>query len=727
MCGISGIIRFKGSRLNKRDFSILKNIGDRLKNRGPDDEATFADNDVTFLFRRLSIIDLEGGRQPFQDARAVGMVNGEIYNYKSLKKKISYNFKSDSDGEVILPLWDERGESFLESLNGMFALAIYDKKKKQVLLARDRMGIKPLYYAITKKGHLIFASEIKGLLAHPDCPRELDWEAHLTRRMKVQDLSQPLMSGFKGIEMLPAASYLLIDLKKESLTQKKWWTLDFKQKNDLTEKEAIQKYHDLLADSIELQLMSDVEVGLALSGGIDSVAIAAFAAKHKPIKTFTVLSQSTYLTGDCESAFYAAKHLGLENHQLYFPWQKEILTADLFKEINWACEMPTNPEQVFKFLLYRKIRQDFPQVKTILLGQGSDEFNGGYCHVYLQEQYPELKEESHDWPLFINTMAKMKREARLNQKDPYLIVDAPFLNDEFVSKFASFPDISPWNYYQSFYARSIEDYNLWHEDRTASANQLENRVPFLDHRLVEFCAKVPLKLHEKLFWEKKILRKAVKDLLPKKHVDREKIPFYMGSAEKYALRMMYDLLASNKQALLKEALLENPHVSSILDIEAIRSHFKAMPDNPSFSGTEFLIELTSLGLWSKWLKEKPPESVEVDIDWMPIKDWKKEKKAIDTQMSESKLCLKKNTVLRFAKDVFLVHKPKDDQYYLSRDFTLEHEICNKTKKPYINFLKEIDGKKSLSSLLKKVQIPLETLIPDIEEALEYAILEIVKK
>ncbi len=730
MCGIAGIIRFKGPKLTEtRDKRILKKMGQRLRFRGPDDEALHFNSDVAFLFRRLSIIDIEGGRQPFEDKRLLAMCNGEIYNYEDLKKKSDYPYQSKSDCEVILPLYEEKGKDFLKSLNGMFAIALWDKKRSQVILARDRLGIKPLFYAITKKGHLVFASEIKALLAHPDISAELDWEENLTRRIKLLDFSKPLNSGFKNIQMLQSGSRLIIDLKKETSHEERWWELQFKTKeNDSrSEHEVIQGYKDLLQESVHMQLMSDVEVGLTLSGGIDSVAIAALASEVKPIETFTVLNLSTFTTGDAENAFKAAELFKLSNHQLYFPWQNETISADLFKEINWACEMPITPEQIFKFGLYKKIKSDFPLVKTLLMGQGSDEFNGGYCHIYLEEQLPEVLTEQHTWKLFMETMSKMKKEGRLFQKDPYMMSFASSINNKFVDRFASYPDMDPWNFYQKFYQRSIDDYNLWHEDRMAAANQLENRVPFLDHRIVEYLAKVPKKLRPKLFWEKRILRNAMKKVLPEALYNRKKVPFYMGGSERYAYRMLYDLIARNHSALLKEAILDNPFAKDVLDIDFVRDGFKRIPENPSYTGTEFFVELVSLGLWSLWVKEKKEiEPTVSNLDWYPIKNWDNQVKDIQQMMGEVTSQINPESILRFAEGRLLVVSPTNQRVYIARDFVMEFELDSETKKNYISVLSHLNGKTSLEGILEKVGTHFESILPDLEEGLEYGVLEIVK-
>lgn len=729
MCGIAGIIRFKGSPLVKRkELPTLKKMASTLRFRGPDDEEVVFDPEVAFIFRRLSIIDIVGGRQPFETKRLLVMCNGEIYNYKDLKKQNPYPYTSQSDCEVILPLYENHGADFLTQLNGMFAIALWDKKKGQVVLARDRLGIKPLFYTVTKKGHLIFGSEIKALLQHPDCDAELDLETNLIRKEIVFNLSVPLTSGFKNINSLPPGSRLVVDLKKETIREERWWELKFPQskKDKRSANELIQEYGSLLQESVHMQLMSDVEVGLTLSGGIDSVAIAAFASQVKPIETFTIFNQSTFLNGEVESAFQAAKYLGLKNHRLYFPWQEPVITEDLFKEITWALELPMSTEHVFKFLLYKKIKQDFPNLKTLLMGQGSDEFNGGYGNIYISDQMPQLDEKHHAWPLFMGAMDAIEQRERLIQTSPYLLNLLPFLSPKFIDERASFPKIDPWIYYQKQYIRNIDTYNLWHEDRSAAANQIENRVPFLDHRIVEFCASVPVERREEVFWQKNILRKSMEGRIPESLQNRKKVPFYYGLGQRYAFRTMYELIAQNDFALLKESILDNSNVKNKLNVDAVIQGFKSLPHNPTYDGVELFIELVSLGLWSSWVKKRPNiEATETDLEWYPIKDWSKQKPKMERMLGVKSDNICGASILTFAKDYFLVINPSNSKSYIATEEILEFELDSKNKKNYIKLLELIDGKTNLNTLLKSVGIPLESVLPDLEEALEYGVLQII--
>lgn len=722
MCGITGILRFKGPPLTQKDLHSLKAMGWRLRNRGPDDEQIFVDEDkVAFLFRRLSIIDLEGGKQPMLDStnQVALMVNGEIYNYQEIRKRYpSYPFRSQCDSEVILPLYQKKQERLVEDLNGMFAIALWDKKEEKLFLIRDHFGVKPLFYTIDKKGHLLFASEIKALLAHPDCTRKLDWNSSLMRKgMGVMDLNQPLTSGFEDIVYLPAGSMLIVDQKEKKLETKKWWKLKF-QEEALTEQQAIEGYRDLLQDAVQKQLMSDVEVGMALSGGIDSVAIATFAAKFMPIKTFTVLNLSTMQHGDAEAAALAAKFLGMPNYQLYFPWQDMKVSAELYKEAIYACEMPFDGEHLLKYVLYGHIKKSFPHIKTILLGQGSDEFNGGYCHLWIKMHFPEIPESKHDWELFWSAMQRQKKMGQIYCSRKFLQDFRHFFAENY---FEHFKELDPWQYYQSLYLRNIVDYNVWHEDRNTAAHQLEDRVPFLDYRLVEYTTKIPKHLRPKLFWEKRILREALKPFLPKELVERPKVPFYKGVAERYTFRTLYDMMRANNNAFINEAIFDNPYVQEVLDIPYFRNSFEKIPECPSYETLENIASLASLGLLAKWARENTEiEAVEnLNLQWVDLETYGKEALAITLSTKKN---ITEETILAFAPKVGLFFNAKKDAFFLIKDeeilFTLE-------KEGMIAFIQKVDGKQTVKEILAHIPYKFSDILADLEEGVEYGVLQVL--
>jgi asparagine synthase (glutamine-hydrolysing) len=535
MCGLAGILK-KNGNLGSEIEPILRTMGNQIAYRGPDDEQIFINGSFGGVFRRLSIVDVAGGRQPLfnEDNSLMLMVNGEIYNHRDLKSRLKepHQFRTQSDCEIILPLYEEKGEDFLNDLNGMFALVLWDKRKQRLILARDRLGIKPLYYTDSKQ-RLLFGSEIKALLAHPDCPREFDWVEALSHQHQQMYPDDCLPSFFKDIHYLPAGSLLIADMPANNITVKRYWRLtplsDEEYALDTrTEQEMIAGYGELLADSVKLRLMADVEVGLFLSGGIDSVSVAALASRHQKLHTFSVLSQSTFQNGDARAGHLAAKHLGMPNHQLLYSWHDNPFTPEHWKALLWLCETPLcNAEHLYKYHLHRYAKHLRPALKVILLGQGSDEFNGGYSVDYVKDYRPDLNEEERNWSAFINIFGDFEKDALIGRANANLAQYGGVLTKGFLASCSRQTHYqNPWLYYVNMYLQNLQMYNLWHEDRTAAGNSIENRVPFLDHRLVEYTMKIPPQKYEALFWDKAILRQAMKEQLPPELSQRPKCPLW---------------------------------------------------------------------------------------------------------------------------------------------------------------------------------------------------------
>lgn len=240
MCGIAGFINLDGRPLvNGQDEPILKRMGDAIHHRGPDDTQTMLWENVGFIFKRLSIVDLAGGRQPFttQDGRVSAMVNGEIYNHQEIRKELAmrHRLASHSDCEVVPYLYIDRDKRMFDPVNGMFAVALLDRASRRLLLARDRLGIKPLFYCVADGGKvLVFASELKGLFAHPAVPREFDWSRALARTWSGRDTRpEEMASCFQGIDRVPAGSILDLDLSAGGFSVETYWRLPRERANDL--------------------------------------------------------------------------------------------------------------------------------------------------------------------------------------------------------------------------------------------------------------------------------------------------------------------------------------------------------------------------------------------------------------------------------------------------------------------------------------------------------------
>ncbi|HEY5366346.1 MAG TPA: asparagine synthase (glutamine-hydrolyzing), partial [Casimicrobiaceae bacterium] len=489
MCGIAGYINLDGRPLAPdADEPVLAGMGDALHHRGPDDTRVLLWENVGFIFKRLSIVDLEGGAQPLHaaDGRISAMVNGEIYNHRAIRADLAHrhSFGTASDCEVIPYLYLERDLDLLAPVNGMFAVALLDRQKRRVLLARDHTGIKPLFYCIADNGRvLVFASELKGLFAHPAVPRVFDWHSALVDPPARDARTVEYTSGFKGIERVPAATVVDIDLHAGRVKSRRYWTLPARDPSPAQAKAKASDYVDgyraLLADSVTLRLMSDVGYGVFLSGGVDSSVVAAIAARAGPFPTFSIRSQSTQGSGDARGAREVADVLGLPNHQVLFDEATLAVDPDHWRRVLWACELYSlTAEQLFKFNLHAFARRHYPNLKVMLLGQGSDEFNGGYISAVLQREGPW---NAGDWKSMgerLRHMHAAHAAATAGVSEGYLDLFASgALARDFAVDAHRVPDADTvWDLYVAHFRKNL-DYHLWHEDRTAAWHSIENRVP----------------------------------------------------------------------------------------------------------------------------------------------------------------------------------------------------------------------------------------------------------
>ena len=387
MCGITGWANLDSHAPppdGARD--LLHAMCERMVHRGPDSEGLFATTGVALGMRRLAIIDLVTGEQPaFSEDRSIAVVlNGEIYNYRELRallEKRGHSFRSASDTEVLPHLYEEYGDAMVNELNGMFAFALWDSRRRRLLIARDRFGEKPLYWGVFDNT-LLFASEPKVLLAHPAVKPSLNLQA-LRQYLSFDYVPAPL-TIYRGINKLTAAHKLT--LERGEVKVERYWKLDYKTKEPApSEREAADHLRELLADAVRMRLVSDVPLGVLLSGGVDSSTIAALAvrASSEAVKTFSI----SFAEASFDESAYArgvAKFLGTDHHEERL---SANLAANLLSEIgSWMDEPFSDPSLVPTYLLSRFTRK---HVTVALGGDGGDELFAGYP-MYVGHRWAEI-------------------------------------------------------------------------------------------------------------------------------------------------------------------------------------------------------------------------------------------------------------------------------------------------------------------------------------------------
>lgn len=555
MCGICGVFNFDGRPANRE---LLEKMTSVMRHRGPDGAGDYLSGQVGLGHRRLSIIDLGGGSQPIANETDTVQVvfNGEIYNFVELREQLEkdgHAFKTRSDTEVIVHAYEQWGLECVTRFNGIFAFALWDSNRRRLILARDHLGVKPLYYTVlTNK--LLFASEIKSLLTDRDCPREIDIRS-LGLLFTLRYVPSP-DTLFDRIKKLPPAHLMVIEGNGYQI--KKYWTWKPRITNGRNERQLIESYQDLLEDAVRLQMRSDVPVGLFLSSGIDSGALLAIMRKYSggPIHTFTIGFEGGEKSNETDDARALAERFGANHSQMMVaPRDYE----NYYERYLLDLEEPVGNETAAAFYFVSLLASR--KVKVALTGQGADEPWAGYHRyigVKLSRIYSRLPRclTEHVFNTVVGRFAKNERLKRgvLSLHEPDILTRFvkiySFYSSEMKAKLfqpwvkelispnghdareALFPLQAEVAHHdpltQVLYIdtrANLPDDLLMVADKTSMANSLEARVPFLDRRLVEFIESLPPDLKLRGFQGKYLHKKAVEKWLPEQVVYRKKKGF----------------------------------------------------------------------------------------------------------------------------------------------------------------------------------------------------------
>jgi asparagine synthase (glutamine-hydrolysing) len=560
MCGICGIFHFSSDQ--RADEAALLQMNQQIVHRGPDDAGTLFRDGAGLAMRRLSIIDLKTGHQPLsnEDGSLWIVFNGEIYNHAELRQKMlarGHTYRTNSDTESIVHLYEEYGQDCVKHLRGMFAFAIWDQVQHKLFAARDRLGIKPFYYRLQDRT-FIFGSEIKALLAFPGV------EAEFNPSVLPEYLAFGYVAGeetfFSGIRKLPAGHTLELS-RTEGLNIRQYWDLSIAEDPETRPRDYyVCRYRELLDDAVSSHLMSDVPLGVFLSGGLDSSAVAALTAKgsQQPIQTFSVgYAEQAY--SELPYARIVANHIGSQHHEVQVTRQQFF---DTLPDVIWHEDEPVC--WTSSVALYHLAKLTREHVTVVLTGEGSDETLAGYTrypwtvwNARMDSVYRGIVPSA--FRTFLRDhihSAKLGAGLRRRLEHTCLGRDGAswpsFYFDNFYSAFSAGEQrqiLTPEfrNNADSAYAGSMAfwerssgtllkrllytDINtylvelLMKQDQMSMAASLESRVPFLDHPLVEFAAGIPSSYAVKGLEGKSILKSAVEDILPHSIIYRKKMGF----------------------------------------------------------------------------------------------------------------------------------------------------------------------------------------------------------
>jgi asparagine synthase (glutamine-hydrolysing) len=549
MCGIAGVVSLSGRPVFEGE---IRAMCDAMVHRGPDGQGVYIGEGAGLGMRRLSIIDLQTGNQPIrnEDGTVWVVLNGEIYNYLSLRRELEsrgHRFSTAADTEVIVHLYEELGVRCVDSLRGMFTFAVWDARRRQAFIARDRLGIKPLYYT-QAGGRLLFASELKSLLALPDVERRIDADAlaHVLAFLT----SSSSDSVIAGVHKLEPGHWMIAERGKPIRTQQYW---DVQFEPDLEHDEAYfsERLAALVDESVKLHLMSDVPLGAFLSGGLDSSAVVAAMARHAsgPVKTFSI--------GFAEAAFDERPHarriaerFGTDHHEFVV----EPASVDVIEDIVWHLDEPFGDSSAIPMYMVSKLAAE--HVTVVLSGDGGDELFAGYDKYRVEQRerrfgalpaplrrtlayagamMPEgmkgrnfLRHFSLDgWDRYVDAGTFFDRDeqarmlspdvrARLTRRDPWRLAAARLAR-------------APGNWLAALQYLDLKSYLpldvLTKVDRMSMAHSIEARVPLLDHELVEFAATIPPAMQLCDGRTKQLFKRALRGTLPDDLIDRPKQGF----------------------------------------------------------------------------------------------------------------------------------------------------------------------------------------------------------
>jgi len=618
MCGIAGFIsKSKDAPVIEREIKLDK-MCKIITHRGPDEQGTAVEGRAALGMRRLSIIDIKSGQQPIynEDGTKLIVFNGEIYNFRELKKELEsrgHRFKTNSDTETILHAYEEYGADCLKHLRGMFAFAIWDKTDESLFIARDRVGKKPLFYALTENGNFVFGSELKVLLTHGEISKEIDYsalDAYLTFGYVPEEFCI-----FKSVSKLEPGHFLIY--KDGEIKTKKYWDFDYSPIVEVkTEAEYIEVLREKLKEAVRIRLISEVPLGAFLSGGVDSSAIVAMMSQilESPVKTFSIGFHEDGFN-ELKYARIAAKHYNTEHHEF-------IVTPELVETIDEIVrhfdEPFADPSSLPTFML-SKMARDY--VTVVLSGDGGDELFAGYTRYVTDSKRSGL--------------GKLPRSIRRNLLRPLIEVlphgarGKNFLYnasldaiDRYIDSISHFGSLKKKALYETGFRKNLngnfgKSVDVFREiagsvssenqidkllyldsktylpsdiltkvDRMTMAASLEARVPLLDHELIEYVQKIPAQLKLKGFATKYIFKKALEGIVPNEILYREKQGFGVPINEWINLQLkdrIHETLLEKRT--LERGYFETKYIKILLD-----EHHKNRRDH-------------SYSLWILWMLE----------------------------------------------------------------------------------------------------------------------------
>lgn len=616
MCGICGVISV-GAAGAPLPTETLDRMTDLMTHRGPDDRGTHTGDGVALGVRRLSIVDVEGGHQPFssEDGRVWAIQNGELFNHASVRARLvasGHRFGSVCDTEIIPHLYEQYGDDFPHHLRGMFAIAVWDDRRRRALLVRDRLGIKPLYYANVGSA-VVFASELKAVLASGLVPVELDYEA-ISAYLSLGYVPGPL-TPLRNVKKLMPGQRLVVD--ERGATIETWWRFPrpSEPSDPGPDSEYVEGLREHLEEAVRLRLMSDVPLGAMLSGGLDSSVIVALMAQQVsgPVKTFSVGFAGAPATNELHDARLVARALGTEHHEIELDLGE---TSPELEDLVWHLDEPLADLSAIGFHALSVLASR--HVTVALSGQGADEILAGYpAHrnaaitarwdrlprmiqnigVEIGRRVPGRVSRAASVFASADAADRMLAMCRIDDGSVRSIAAggplAPHADAARAAVRARLDGFETDAFNTTLYLDAqlgLVDDMLHYFDRVSMAQSLEVRVPFLDHHLVEYSASIPARLKLRGRRGKHVLREVARGLVPDRVIDKPKVGFFNSAVA--------DWVAAQASASIDPYLLSsNPEYASFLDPTRVQALARLANAGTSRGSARLLLAILMLEIW----------------------------------------------------------------------------------------------------------------------------------
>jgi asparagine synthase (glutamine-hydrolysing) len=616
MCGICGVVQLRGEPRPVIAPEGLDLMTDAMTHRGPNDRGTYLADGIAFGVRRLSIVDVEGGHQPVanEDGRIWAVQNGELYNHGEIRRRLGdrgHRFRTRCDTEIIPHLYEDAGTTFPQHLRGMFGLALWDGRERRAVLARDRLGIKPLYYA--EAGDVVvFASELKSVLASGLVGTDLDYEA-IDAFLTLGFVPGPL-TPLAAVRKLMPGHVLVIDAS--GVQEEAYWSYPEPAPVEMSLDEAGERLLAGLEESVKLRLMSDVPLGAMLSGGIDSSVIVGLMARQmsEPVKTFSIGFAGAGEGNELADARLVAEHFGTDHHELELSFAEE--TVDL-GELVWHMDEPLADLSSLGFLALSELAAT--KVTVALSGQGADELLGGYrkhraaAIAAAWARLPHPLRTAGLAALQVGPSGLGRASRTLGASDPAtrLLAMSGNLDEGLRRELVRGPlaeldggvalrilrerlgnvedDPLPATLYLDGQLGLVDDM-LHYFDRASMAHSLEVRVPFLDHHVVELCATIPARHKVRRLDTKHVLKHLARGMIPDRIIDKPKVGFFNAAVDGW--------FRNQTQGAISDYLLgPSPRYAELLDRRRVEELVTQHAEGRDGSNAYTLLSVLMLEVW----------------------------------------------------------------------------------------------------------------------------------